>query len=382
MIHLGERECSLQRRHQKIVEEAPSPLLDRRAAGGDGRRRRARPPGPCGYTGAGTVEFIVAGDRPDEFFFLEMNTRLQVEHPVTELVTGLDLVELQLRVAAGEPLPLDAGRRRRCAGTRSRRGSTPRTRPRGFLPTGGTRPGAARAARPTGVRVDAGIAAGTVVGSTTTRCWPRSSPAAPTGPTALRRLDAALGRTVVLGLGTNIGVPARAAGRPGRARRATSTPGWSAAGSRSWPRPTCPTTSSASPPASRCSTWSRGGADRRPVRRARRLARSASRPGPPAGSLAARARAGGGPLPGPRRRRRAGHRRRARPSGRRTTADHRAHPGRGHAPVRRRPRRRRGAVGVARRPQLGDPRAGGPGGGRRGGRGRRRRRCSRRCRAP
>ena len=103
-VYLGERECSLQRRHQKVVEEAPSPIVD-----ADMRRRMGevavRVAQAAGYTNAGTVEFLV--DREKNFYFLEMNTRLQVEHPVTELITGLDLVHLQIHIANGEVLPFN-----------------------------------------------------------------------------------------------------------------------------------------------------------------------------------------------------------------------------------------------------------------------------------
>jgi 3-methylcrotonyl-CoA carboxylase alpha subunit len=205
VVHLGERECSLQRRHQKIVEEAPSPLFD----GPPGSALRESMGGyavsaaqAVGYVGAGTVEFIVAGDRPADRHFMEMNTRLQVEHPVTELVTGHDLVELQLRVAAGEPLPFDQS-------DIGMDGHAIEARiyaedpARGFLPTGGRVLALSEPAGP-GVRVDSGISAGGEVSSAYDPMLAKVIAWGADRETALRRLDRALGSYTLLGVPTNV----------------------------------------------------------------------------------------------------------------------------------------------------------------------------------
>ncbi|CCG02216.1 acetyl/propionyl/methylcrotonyl-CoA carboxylase subunit alpha [Blastococcus saxobsidens] len=200
VIHLGERECSLQRRHQKVIEEAPSPLLDTsmRASMGRAAVEAAK---AVGYTGAGTVEFIVDADRPRDFFFLEMNTRLQVEHPVTEAITGLDLVEQQIRVAAGERLPIDQS-------DVSLDGHAIEARlyaedpARGFLPQAGTVLALIEPAGP-GIRVDSSLAVGSVVGTDYDPMLAKVIAWGPDRETARARLVGALGRTAVLGVSTN-----------------------------------------------------------------------------------------------------------------------------------------------------------------------------------
>jgi acetyl-CoA/propionyl-CoA carboxylase biotin carboxyl carrier protein len=235
-VHLGERECSLQRRHQKVIEEAPSPLFD----GEGGAQTRARiGAAACeaarsvGYVGAGTVEFLVSDEAPDEFFFMEMNTRLQVEHPVTEMVTGVDLVEHQLRIAAGEPLGI-AQEDIRLDGHAIEARVYAEVPARGFLPATGTvellaEPGSAE---PAGsplpglahdggapddtapddtahdggarVRVDSSLLPGLTVGADydpmLSKCiaWGRDR------AEALTALDAALAEYTVLGVATNI----------------------------------------------------------------------------------------------------------------------------------------------------------------------------------
>ncbi|MFD9331946.1 acetyl/propionyl/methylcrotonyl-CoA carboxylase subunit alpha [Streptomyces sp. NPDC060065] len=211
VVHLGERECSLQRRHQKIIEEAPSVLLDAgtRAAMGEAAVQAAR---SCGYRGAGTVEFIVPGVDPSSYFFMEMNTRLQVEHPVTELITGLDLVEWQLRVAADEQLPYGqeditltghAVEARVCAEDPAR----------GFLPSGGTVL-ALHEPQGDGVRTDSGLTEGSEVGSLYDPMLSKVIAYGPDRPTALRKLRAALADTVTLGVQTNAGFLRRLLAHP------------------------------------------------------------------------------------------------------------------------------------------------------------------------
>ena len=201
VVHLGERECSLQRRHQKVIEEAPSPLLDAatRARIGAAACDTAR---SVDYVGAGTVEFIVSADRPDEFFFMEMNTRLQVEHPVTEMVTGWDLVEWQVRIAAGEQLPV-AQDDIAMTGHAIEARVYAEDPAHGFLPTGG-QVLALREPTGTGVRVDSGLFAGTVVGSDYDPMLAKVIAHGADRAAALDGLDRALAGTAVLGVATNV----------------------------------------------------------------------------------------------------------------------------------------------------------------------------------
>lgn len=197
VVHLFERECSLQRRHQKIVEEAPAAglapavresLLDAAVRGA----------AALGYTGAGTFEFALDGE---EFYFLEVNARLQVEHPVTEAVTGLDLVEWQLRVASGEPLPL---RQEQVAAT----GHAVEARVYAEDPDAGFRPAPGRAAHlrwPAGVRVDAAFDGPGEIPPFYDPMVAKVIAHGPDRAAALGRLRTALRTTVVLGLTTNLG---------------------------------------------------------------------------------------------------------------------------------------------------------------------------------
>jgi acetyl/propionyl-CoA carboxylase alpha subunit len=198
VVALGERECSLQRRHQKVVEESPSPVVTRelRARMSEAAVAAAR---AVGYVNAGTVEFLLEPD--GSFYFLEMNTRLQVEHPVTEEAWGLDLVSLQLAVAAGEPLPADLPTAPVAHAIEARvYAEDPEN---GFLPQVGTilvyeEPGGP------GVRVDSGIEEGSEVSVHYDPMLAKVVARGRTREEARRRLVDALGRTVILGVATNV----------------------------------------------------------------------------------------------------------------------------------------------------------------------------------
>jgi 3-methylcrotonyl-CoA carboxylase alpha subunit len=201
-VHLFERDCSLQRRHQKVIEEAPAPGMteEMRAEMGMAAVRAAE---AIGYAGAGTVEFIVDGSeglRPDRFWFMEMNTRLQVEHPVTEAITGVDLVEWQLRVAAGEGLP-------RAQDALSINGHAFEARlyaedvPKGFLPATGI---LAHLSFSEGARADTGVRPGDTISPWYDPMIAKLIVHGPTRAVALNRLEQALAGTEVAGSVTNL----------------------------------------------------------------------------------------------------------------------------------------------------------------------------------
>ncbi|SIS69778.1 acetyl/propionyl/methylcrotonyl-CoA carboxylase subunit alpha [Phaeovulum vinaykumarii] len=212
-VHLFERDCSLQRRHQKVIEEAPAPGMtaEMRAAMGAAAVRAAR---AIGYSGAGTIEFIVdasAGLRPDRFWFMEMNTRLQVEHPVTEAVTGVDLVEWQLRVASGEGLP--------CAQEAiALQGHAFEARlyaedvPAGFLPATGQ---LGHLVFPPEARADTGVRAGDTISPWYDPMIAKIIVHGPTRAVALARLRRALAQTQVAGTVTNLAFLSALAGHAG-----------------------------------------------------------------------------------------------------------------------------------------------------------------------
>jgi 3-methylcrotonyl-CoA carboxylase alpha subunit len=215
VVHLYERDCSLQRRHQKVIEEAPAPGMSAevRAAMGKAATEAAK---AVGYVGAGTVEFIADGReglREDRFYFMEMNTRLQVEHPVTEAITGLDLVELQLQVAAGEPLGF-----RQADVTASGHAVEARLYAedpeKGFLPSTG-KLWALQFPQGNGIRIDTGVEAGD---SVTPFYDPMIAKVIAHGANrteALDRLAAALGDTIVAGPRTNLAFLKKLAESPG-----------------------------------------------------------------------------------------------------------------------------------------------------------------------
>jgi 3-methylcrotonyl-CoA carboxylase alpha subunit len=212
-VHLFERDCSLQRRHQKVIEEAPAPGMpeDMRAAMGAAAVRAAE---AIGYAGAGTIEFIVdasRGLRPDGFWFMEMNTRLQVEHPVTEAITGVDLVEWQLRVASGERLPCTQDDLT-ITGHAFEARLYAEDVPAGFLPATGRLD---HLAFPPGVRADSGVRPGDSISPWYDPMIAKVIVHGPTRAAALQKLSDALARTQVAGSVTNLAFLGALARHPG-----------------------------------------------------------------------------------------------------------------------------------------------------------------------
>ncbi|KFE34458.1 acetyl-CoA carboxylase biotin carboxylase subunit [Thioclava atlantica] len=212
-VHLFERDCSLQRRHQKVIEEAPAPGMtpEMREAMGQAAVRAAE---AIGYRGAGTVEFIVdgsAGLRPDRFWFMEMNTRLQVEHPVTEAITGIDLVEWQLRVASGEALPCGQDDLT-ITGHAFEARLYAEDVPAGFLPATGT---LSHLRFAEGCRADTGVRAGDTISPWYDPMIAKIITHGPTRDVALGQLARALEQTQVAGTVTNLAFLARLARHEG-----------------------------------------------------------------------------------------------------------------------------------------------------------------------
>jgi acetyl-CoA/propionyl-CoA carboxylase biotin carboxyl carrier protein len=200
VVHLGDRDCSLQRRHQKIIEEAPAPFLP------DESRDRMRADAVAiavasQYRGVGTVEFVVDATDPTQYFFLEMNTRLQVEHPVTEMVTGLDLVELQLQIASGQGLSLTQADVL-IFGHAVEARVYAEDGHHGFLPSVGT---ILTYQIPAGTRVDSGVTTGSVIGTSYDPLMFKVIVGGADRAAALLGLDDALAQTTVLGVAHNVG---------------------------------------------------------------------------------------------------------------------------------------------------------------------------------
>ena len=219
VIHLGERECSIQRRHQKVIEEAPSPLLDDATRAAMGAQACALAVA-CGYRSAGTVEFVA--DQSRNFYFLEMNTRLQVEHPITEMVTGIDLVEQQIRIAAGEPLGFgqeDVGRKGWAMECRIYAEDPVR----GFVPSIGRLSRYREPAASDTCRVDAGVDEGSEISMFYDPMIAKLVTHGPDRPAAIAAMRDALDRYEIAGVAHNTGFLNAVLGRPRFAEGRLST---------------------------------------------------------------------------------------------------------------------------------------------------------------